>query len=297
MKYIRAHLLHRNTRNIHAHVRGRECSSPIGIISRRGQGFTLIELLVVIAIIAILAALLLPALSAAKERARRIACVNNMKQVGMAFQMYFGDFTDIIPESAITDNSACQISFDDLLASYLGINLSQADELNYIFPIGKSSQILRCPSDNINRNSSGNPEDTSYNYAARTYAMPRPGGVSYGDGIPPGSQNAGLDTGVGFIYNIYFNGTVPQGPILKTTRILNPTGTICLLENAQAQNWAGNPTYCVVNGINQINTNFHGGTLSWLFVDSHVEQLKAAATIGSGTSVVPRGMWTIDPND
>jgi prepilin-type N-terminal cleavage/methylation domain-containing protein/prepilin-type processing-associated H-X9-DG protein len=56
--------------------------------------FTLIELLVVIAIIAILAALLLPALSAAKARAKKIACLSNVKQFGLAFQLYAGDNGD-----------------------------------------------------------------------------------------------------------------------------------------------------------------------------------------------------------
>lgn len=99
------------------------------------RGFTLIELLVVIAIIAILAGMLLPALSKAKEKAKRTKCMNSLRQVGIASQMYADDNNNILPPMVDNRNQVGNWSWDmpqDVVSNLLGY--------------GFQRDILYCPS-------------------------------------------------------------------------------------------------------------------------------------------------------
>lgn len=161
------------------------------------HAFTLIELLVVIAIIAILAAMILPVLTRAKQTSQRIACLDNIKQLGMAAEVYVDDNQGYYPPRSGTDRWP-----DKFYGSY-----------------GGKLQILLCPSETTNTPysvgmmASNNVADA----APRSYLI-----NGWNDYF-----NATLDAGD---FNAYMNGTYPQG--MKQSVILQPAGEILLGEKS-----------------------------------------------------------------
>jgi len=120
-------------------------SRGAGKLGRRTQNraFTLIELLVVIAIIATLAALLLPALAKAKQKAQGIGCINNLKELTLAAQVYSGDFQDAIPVNSAAADAWVTGDVSQLPGATNIANISAGA----LWPYNKSPGIYQCPGD------------------------------------------------------------------------------------------------------------------------------------------------------
>ncbi len=223
--------------------------------------FTLIELLVVIAIIAILAAMLLPALSQAKEMGRRAACTNNTKQLCLALQMYVDESEGKFPTRSVSTNWWPALLYD----GYQNLN------------------ILRCPSDVPAPFTSGGPRPNPADSAPRSYIF-----NGFNDFF-----------GTFRMTNSITENDIPESSATITFGEKEPTSGHFWMDFLEASRGSGGggPVGVVGNDITELEQTRHssrgnnsgGGGSIYGFVDGSVQFLRF------GKCLTPINLWATTP--